>query len=114
MTRVTKRYLATLGLGLACPVLIAAAAVRVIGAGESAATGLIAGIMIVGSFAVTAGLVAREKGRSLWYALAGWIAPLLPIILLLPHTKKRRAELMGIAQSPESGEGHGVTTTPGS
>lgn len=70
---------------------------------------MIGGIIIVGSFAVTAALVAREKGRSLWYGLAGWIAPLLPIILLLPYTKKRRDELVGLGQStPESREERGV------
>lgn len=105
MNRVVKRYLLALVLGVACPVLISAVAGVIIEKGNSAAAGIIGGLMIVGSFAVTAALVAREKGRSLWYALAGWLAPLLPLVLLLPHTKNRRRELMGIEQPPsESAE----------
>lgn len=94
MKRVTKRYLIALVLGVACPVLVGAIAFAIVKLGDSQVAGLIGGVMIVGSFAVTAALVAREKGRSLWYALAGWIAPLLPIVLILPHTKQRREELM--------------------
>ena len=98
MNRVTKRYLITLVLGVACPVLIGAPAVAMINSGA----GLIGGGIIVGSFVVTAMLVAREKGRSLWYGLAGWIAPLIIVVLLLPHTKTRREELMGGRGSSES------------
>ncbi len=69
--------------------------------------------MIVVCATTTAALVAREQGRSLWYGLAGWIAPLLPIILLLPYTKKRRAELLGIERSAQSHEGHPRSITLG-
>ena len=100
MNRVTKSYLVTLALGVVCPAVIGAAAVPIIDRGA----GLIGGIMIVGSFAVTAALVAREKGRTLWYALAGWIAPLLPIVLLLPYTKERRAQLMESEQGSCDGQ----------
>ena len=94
MNRVMKRYLITLALGVACPALAGALAVVIIESGQSKEAGLIGGVMIVGSFVATAMLVAREKGRSLWYGLAGWIAPLLIVVLLLPHTKRRREELM--------------------
>lgn len=102
MNRVIKRYLATLTIGIAFPALVGGIAYIIIEHGESGAAGLVGGIMIVGSFVATAILVAREKGRSYWYGLAGWIAPLLVIVLLLPHTKKRREELMR-AELPSSG-----------
>lgn len=100
MNRITKRYLVTLALGITGPCLIGLGLFAT-GIMESRKTGLglVGGIIIVACFATTAVLVAREKGRSLWYGMAGWIAPLLPIVLLLPYTKKRRAELLGVEQS---------------
>ena len=90
MDRVAKRYLTTLVLGIAFLAIVGVIAWPIIESDDP----IVGKIMIIGSFVFTGTLVAREKGRTLLYGLAGWIAPLLLIVLLLPHTKERREDLM--------------------
>jgi hypothetical protein len=106
MNRVWKRYLATLVITIVAVFAIMALAVQLIERADTPEMGYLAGIMIVGTFGIAAALVAREKGRSYGWALAAFIAPLLPIVLLLPHTKKRRAQLLNEPSVPQGSSVH--------
>ena len=97
MNREDKRYGVTLALGITFPALVAVLALAGRGTGLP---GWICAILIVGSISVSAGLVAHEKGRSPWWALAGGWPLLLLIILFLPYTEHRRAELTVSDPSP--------------
>ena len=105
MSTTAKRYVITLVLGLLIVGCCGYLGAKLLGdPGDSSENagqrGALGGILIVGSFAIVAFFAAREKGRSLMWLLAGFIAPLLPIILLLPHTPERRATLTARTGSP--------------
>lgn len=64
------------------------------GGSGSSAGAAIAAILFLAVWGTVAGFVAREKGLPvLGWVIASFIAPLQVVLLLLPHSAKRRSEL---------------------
>jgi hypothetical protein len=57
--------------------------------------GVIFTVIFYGCWITGAVFIAREKGRTWFWGIASMIAPLMLVLVLLPHTKERRMALDG-------------------
>ena len=89
---VLKRYLIVLALGLVG--LVAAFAAPFILSGDDGRPSMLGWVLFFVLLSGTCLGLALEKGRIFLWMFAPWIAPLMIVILLLPHTKARRTQLM--------------------
>lgn len=98
---VGQRYMRTLGIGFLGMLLfmIVGGMIIELGGEDSAAVRLPGGIIVMGGLSADAWFVAKEKGRNpiLWAILTFALFPVLFLLLFLPHTDSRRAELSATA-----------------